>query len=143
MHLINSAAYSFTTSTAILPLRLVVGAAFILHGWPKIQNPTGWMGNDASMSAAIQALVAVAEFGGGIALVLGLLTRLASLGIAAVMVGALATYHVPSGHPFVGKPGAPSCELAAVYLACALQFLLLGGGRFALDWMIFHRRSQA
>jgi uncharacterized membrane protein YphA (DoxX/SURF4 family) len=28
---------------ALLFVRLVIGLAFILHGWPKIQNPMGWM----------------------------------------------------------------------------------------------------
>ena len=48
-------------------VRLVAGTAFVLHGWPKIQNPTGWMGPDAPVPGALQAAAAVAEFGGGVA----------------------------------------------------------------------------
>ena len=47
------------------------------------------------MPGVLQMLAALAEFGGGLLLILGLLTRLASLGIAGVMVVALATYHLP------------------------------------------------
>jgi putative oxidoreductase len=114
-----------------------MGVAFVFHGWPKIQNPMGWMGSETSVPAILQALAALAEFGGGMALVVGLPTRLASLGITGVMVVALATVHLRMGHPFVGKPGGPSFELPAVYLACALLFLLLGPGRFSLDALLF------
>jgi putative oxidoreductase len=124
-------------SVALLLLRLVMGAAFLFHGWSKIQNPLGWMGPEATMPAILQALAAVAEFGGGMALIFGLLTRFASLGITSVMVVALATVHLPMGHPFVGKPGGHSYELPAVYLACAILFLLLGPGRYSLDALLF------
>ena len=124
-------------SVGLLVLRLVMGAAFVLHGWPKIQNPWGWMGADAHMPAILQALAAVAEFGGGMGLIVGLLTRLASLGITSNMVVALATVHLPHGDSFVSKPGGQSFELPAVYLACAVLLLLLGPGRFSLDALLF------
>ena len=124
-------------SVGLLLLRLAMGVAFVFHGWPKIQNPLGWMGTEATMPAILQALAAISEFGGGMALIVGLLTRLASLGIIGVMVVALATVHLPMGHPFVGKPGGPSFELPAVYLACAVVFLLLGPGRLSLGALLF------
>ncbi len=123
-------------SAGLLLLRLVMGAAFVLHGWGKIQNPLGWMGPQATMPGILQALAAISEFGGGLALIFGLLSRLASLGITSVMVTALATVHLPMGHPFVSM-GGPSFELPAVYLACAIMFLLLGPGRFSLDALLF------
>lgn len=123
-------------STGLLLLRLVVGAAFILHGWPKIQNPMGWMPPEASVPGVLQGLAALAEFGGGIALILGLLTRLSSLGIASVMIVAIGMVHLPQGHPFVSQ-GEHSWELAAVYLACAVLFFLQGPGRFSLDALLF------
>ena len=126
-------------SVGLVVLRLVMGAAFVLHGWPKINNPLGWMGPEATMPGLLQGLAALAEFGGGMALVVGLLTRLASLGILSNMVVALAIVHLPHGDPFVGKPGGRSFEPAAVYLACAVLFLLLGPGRFSLDALLFGR----
>jgi putative oxidoreductase len=119
-----------------------MGAAFLFHGWPKIQNPFGWMGPESSMPGVLQSLAALAEFGGGLALILGLLTRLACLGIGGTMVVALVTVHLPKGDPFVGKPGSPSFEPAAVYLACALLVLLLGPGRFSLDALLFRSRRH-
>ena len=126
-------------SAGLLLLRLVVGVAFMFHGWSKIHNPLGWMGPEVTMPAILQALAAISEFGGGMALIVGLLTRLACLGISGVMVVALATVHFPMGHPFVSKMGGPSFELPAVYLACAVLFLLLGSGRFSLDALLFGR----
>ena len=126
-------------SVGILLLRLVMGVAFILHGWPKIQNPLGWMGPESPVPAIFQALAALAEFGGGMALIVGLLTRLASLGIATNMIVALGMVHLPHGDPFVSKSGGRSYELAAVYLACAVLFLLLGPGRFSLDALLFRK----
>jgi putative oxidoreductase len=126
-------------SMGLLVLRLVMGAAFLFHGWPKIQKPFGWMGPEATMPGVLQSLAALSEFGGGLALIFGLLTRLACLGICGTMLVALATVHLPHGDPFVGKPGAPSFELAAVYLACAILLLLFGAGRFSIDALLFGR----
>jgi putative oxidoreductase len=116
-----------------------MGVAFVIHGWSKIQNPLGWMGPEAAMPGILQALASLAEFGGGIGLVFGFLARIASLGIGGVMVVALATVHLPLGQPFVSKMGGPSYELPAVYLACAVLFLLSGPGRFSLDALLFGR----
>ena len=57
---------SHRASVALLLVRLVMGVAFILHGWPKIQAPLAWMGPDAPVPAALQLAAAVAEFGGGL-----------------------------------------------------------------------------
>ena len=117
---------------ALLALRLVAGPAFILHGWPKIQNATTWMGE--GMPAFLQALAAFAEFGGGIAITIGLLTQLAALGIAITMGVAIFMVHVPAGHPFVGNKENPaSWELAAVYLAIMVALMLRGAGSISLD----------
>lgn len=128
-------------SIGLLCLRLVMGTAFILHGWPKIQHPFDWMGPEASVPAIFQMLAAVAEFFGGMALIVGLLTRIASLGIMANMIVAIGMVHLPHGDPFVGKPGGHSYELAAIYLACAILFVLLGPGRYSLDGLLFRSAS--
>ena len=134
--------YHRTTGAAsfgLLALRLVMGAAFVVHGWGKIQNPFGWMG-DAPVPGLLQALAALSEFGGGILLILGLLTPLAALGILCTMIGALALVHFPSGDSFV--TGESTFELPLVYLAAALLFLFTGAGRFSLDYALFSRSTH-
>ena len=132
-------------AVGLLILRLVTGAAFVLHGWPKIQDPSGWMDRPdvaSGVPGIFQALAAIAEFGGGLALIPGLLTPLAALGIAATMVGALAMVHLPRGDPFVASSGWPSFELPVGYLANALLLLLLGPGVLSLDALLFRNKEH-
>jgi putative oxidoreductase len=117
-------------SLALLALRIVCGIAFVVHGWPKIRDPFGWMGSGSGVPAVFQALAAISEFGGGIAWILGLLTPLASLGIACTMAVAVSR-HAMRGDPFIG-----GYELAAVYFCIALVLLLGGPGRYALDRLL-------
>ena len=125
-------------SLGLLVLRLIAGTAFVLHGWGKIQNPMAWMGPEAPVPGFLQLLAAVSEFGGGIAWIFGLLTPLASFGIAATMAVAVYTHAVVMGDPFVSK-GAGAWELAALYWAIALLLIFVGPGKFSLDHAIHNR----
>ena len=131
-------------AATLLVVRVVMGVAFILHGWPKIQNPMGWMNamGGEGVPSFLQALAALAEFGGGIALLLGLLTPLAALGIGCQMLGALFMVHFPMGHPFVAATGGPSYELPLVYLALAILLLVMGPGRWSFDALLFGRTRE-
>jgi len=127
---------------ALLLMRVVVGCAFAMHGWQKIRSPAGitrWMG-DAQVPGYLQAAAASAEFGGGIAWMIGFLTPIACLAIIVTMVTALTTVHLPKGDPFVGLPGKESYELPLTYLVIGLTLLLVGPGTFSLDAIIFGRR---
>jgi putative oxidoreductase len=125
----------------LLVIRVVAGAAFMIHGWGKIQQPFGWMGPDSFAPGIFQALAALSEFGGGLALILGLLVPLASLGIASTMAVAVYFHGVMRGDPFVAAGGGPSYELAAVYLCVALVLIGVGPGRLSLDRVLFGSRS--
>lgn len=131
-------------AATLLVVRVVMGVAFILHGWPKIQNPMGWMNamGGEGVPSFLAALAALAEFGGGIALLLGLLTPLAALGIVCQMLGALFMVHFPMGHPFVAVTGGPSYELPLVYLALAILLLVMGPGRWSFDALLFGRTRE-
>ncbi|OGW34564.1 MAG: DoxX family protein [Nitrospirae bacterium GWD2_57_9] len=123
----------------LLCMRIVVGYAFILHGWGKIQSPFTWMGSESPVPTVFQALAAIAEFGGGFSLILGLLTRLGALGIDCNMMVAVFMHRFVMGDPFVNATGGRSYELAVAYLLIALLLVVVGPGRFSLDRRIFGR----
>jgi len=118
--------------SCLLLTRLVSGLAFMIHGWPKIQNPFSWLGPDAFAPGIFQALAAFAEFAGGFALIIGLLFPLASLGILITMIVAFVSHAFLWGDPFVAKSGG-SYELALVYACVSCLFIIIGPGRFSLD----------
>jgi putative oxidoreductase len=140
-HFFTVPAHSTFADVALLMLRVVAGLAFMLHGWGKIQNPFGWMGPDAWAPGVFQALAALSEFGGGLALVFGLLTPLASLGIASTMAVAFYFHAIMRADPFVAKGGGSSYELAVVYFCIAFLLIAMGPGRLSLDRAFFGPRS--
>ena len=95
-------------AVGLLLLRLAVGAAFVFHGWYKINKSgglTGWMGPDAPVPGFLQAAAALSEFAGGIGLILGLLTPVAAFFLAVTMIVAIGMVHLPAGDPFVSPKG--------------------------------------
>jgi putative oxidoreductase len=82
-------------------------------------------------------LTALVEFFGGLALVFGLLTRLAGLGLAIAMLGAIMIVHLKNG--FFGPNG---FEFPLALLASAATVALTGAGAFSLDRLISIRRGH-
>ncbi len=131
-------------SIALLLLRLIVGTAFVFHGWGKIQTPFSWMPPQAPVQipAFFQFLAAISEFGGGIAWILGLLTPIASMGIGCTMTIAVYMHLIVRHDPFVNPTGGMSYEPALVYWGIAFLILVLGPGKFSLDNKIFGERTE-
>ena len=129
---------STSVDLVLLVIRFVVGLAFMIHGWGKIQTPFSWMPLGAPVPGALQALAALSEFGGGLALILGLLTRLGTLGLAITMLVATSMHAFKLHDPFVNTTGqGGSYELAFVYFVIALFFVVNGPGRFSIDSKLF------
>jgi len=124
----------YPASAGLLVVRVICGAAMMTHGWPKIQNPMGWMG--PGMPGFLQALAAVSEFGGGLAWIIGLLVPLASFGLVSTM-GVAAYTHYSKGDPWPGK-----LELPLAYFSIAFLMMLSGAGRFSLDALVFGRNAD-
>ena len=128
-------------SAGLFVMRLVAGIALILHGWPKIgRGMTSWMRDDSGVPGWLQFLAVFSEVGGGAALILGLLTPIASFGVLCTMAYATFT-HIQRGDPFVGSGG--SYEKAAMLLTVAVLMISAGPGKFSLDYLFFGRRREA
>jgi putative oxidoreductase len=126
--------------TALTVLRVVLGITFIMHGGQKlfVYGLDGVAGSFAQMgipaAGLMGPLVAFVEFFGGIAIVLGLLTRLAALGIGATMVVAILTVHLKAGF---FNPG--GVEFPLSLLGTAITLAITGAGAFSLDALLAKR----
>jgi putative oxidoreductase len=120
---------------ALLVMRLALGAIFIAHGSQKVFGGIGkfeGMLSGMGIPWYMAYVVAAAEFGGGILVLAGFLTRLGALGIFCDMAVAIAKVHLKNG---LRGPNGYEFPLACAALAFALIFL--GAGPISLDWAIW------
>lgn len=128
---------------ALLIARLALGTIFIAHGGqklfvfglPGVAGSFGQMG--IPMANVVGPMVAFVEFAGGIAIILGLLTRLAALGIAMTMFGAIWFVHLANGF-FLPR----GVEFPVALLGLALALVSAGAGAFSIDSMLSRRRHH-
>ncbi len=132
------------TTTALTALRLVLGFLFAAHGWQKFNEWTiaGTQASFAKMgvpAADVMApAIAVLELAGGIALFLGILTRVVAGLLVLDMLGALFLVHAPAGI-FAANGG---YELVLLLAAASFALALTGAGRFSVDRALFARRTS-
>lgn len=127
---------------ASLILRIPVGLILAAHGAQKLFGWFGgyglegtgeWMASIGLEPGYLMALLAgSAEFFGGLALVLGLLTRPAALVSALTMLVAIFSVHISNGL-FMSNNG---YEYALTLFAVTVALTLQGGGRFSLDGLL-------
>jgi putative oxidoreductase len=134
-----------TTSNdvALTTLRLVLGIVFFAHGAQKM---LGWFGGfgfhgtmgffeHMGMPAPVAFLIICTEFFGGLGLIVGLLTRIAALGIGVEMIGAIFMVHLPNGFfmNWMGTQKGEGFEYHLLAIAIAAALLLRGAGAFSVD----------
>jgi putative oxidoreductase len=125
-------------------LRVVIGFAFLMHGWQKlfqfglagVTAAFGQMG--APLPELTAPLVAVLEFAGGVALLVGLGTRWVAALLAIDMIAAILIAHLP--HGFFPPQG---FEIPLLLLGGVVALALAGPGAFALDRLITRSRQHA
>ena len=138
----RSTNFSRRVDTGLLILRIVIGIIFLVHGGQKLfvfgfAGVTGAFGQmGIPMPAVTGPLTAIVEFLAGGALVIGLLTRLAALGLAIDMLGAILMVHLKGG--FFMPNG---YEFALTLLAANVAIAIAGAGYYSIDRIIAERRA--
>jgi putative oxidoreductase len=135
-----------TDASAIqLILRLTLAIVMFPHG---AQKALGWFGGygfkgtmgyfGQKFPTPLGFLAIMAEFLGSIGLAIGLLTRVAALGIACVMVVAVLTTHTPHGFfmNWTGNQKGEGFEFHLLVLGIALALILGGGGVWSVDRLL-------
>lgn len=129
-----------------LILRIALAVVMFPHG---AQKTLGWFGGHgfrgtmklltSSGIPAIFALLAIAaEFLGSLGLAVGLLTRVAALGIACVMLVSILTVHWPHGFfmNWYGNQKGEGFEYHLLVLGIAITLIIVGAGAWSLDGVL-------
>ena len=129
-------------SWGVTILRVVVGIVFLAHGGQKlfiwgvasVAAIFAQVGIPAPMLTAV--VVAMVEFLGGLALMLGLFTRWAAIPLAITMAGAIVTVHAKGG--FFLPDG---FEFVLTLLAANVALAFLGSGALSVDGFLQKRKA--
>jgi putative oxidoreductase len=134
---------STSHDVALTMLRLVLGVVFFAHGAQKMLGWFGGYGFHGTMGffehmglpAPVAFLVICTEFFGGLGLIVGLLTRIAALGIGIEMIVAIFMVHLSNGFfmNWMGTQKGEGYEYHLLVIAMAAALLLRGAGAFSVD----------
>jgi putative oxidoreductase len=124
-------------------LRLTLGVILFAHG---AQKALGWFGGygfagtvaafaQVGMPTPLALFVILTEFLGSLALIFGILARVASAAIAVLMVGAIATVHAHAGFfmNWSGQQRGEGFEYHLLVIALAAAILIRGAGPLSVD----------
>jgi putative oxidoreductase len=125
-----------------LILRVVLGITFFIHGLVKfqggIENTVGWFAS-IGLPGVLAYVVAIVELVGGIALIIGLGSKIVSAILALLMAGATLKVKLAGG--FLGTGQGAGYELDLALLAMALFIAINGSKMFAVDQIIFKQKE--
>ena len=138
---------------APIPLRLIVGLGFMQHGIAKLsRGPDAFVTILSALGVPAPHLTAwltiLVELLGGLAVLLGAFVALATLPMAALLLVATFTVHLPYGFnsikliavtPAGAQFGPVGYECNLLYLACLAALVLGGPGLLAIDGLIKRR----
>jgi len=118
-------------------LRIVSAYMFMLHGTQKLLGFPAGRGPVELMSLA--GVAGMLELVGGLLLLIGLFTRPVAFLLSGEMAFAYFISHAPRGNPLM--PITNGGDLAVEWCFVFLFLAVVGGGQWALDAVIRHRRS--
>ncbi|NYE04071.1 putative membrane protein YphA (DoxX/SURF4 family) [Bacillus niacini] len=126
-----------------LILRVVLGVTFFIHGLVKfqggIENIVGWF-DSIGLPGALAYGVAVLEMVGGLALIIGLGSRIVSALLVLLMLGAIVKGKLAVG--FLGNGQGAGWELDLALLAMSLFIAINDSKMFALDKVFFKGQNN-
>lgn len=140
-------------NSAALIARVMLGVVMFPHGAQKMLGWFGGYGFSGTMNyftgtmhipAVFAFLAILAEFAGALGLIVGLGSRVAAFGIAAVMAVAILTVHAANGFfmNWYGNQKGEGFEYHLLALALALIVLIYGGGKASVDAVIARKLGQ-
>jgi Predicted membrane protein len=135
-------------SVALFLLRVILGVVFFAHGAQKVfgwfggyglSGTVGYFKDVVHVPALLAYLGPFVEFVGGIALLFGVFTKAAALGIFIMMLVATLKVHLPMGFFLSGKGDGKGqgYEFALTLAIISLVLILLGGGLYSIDNLIY------
>ncbi len=133
-----------------IPLRLIVGYGFVAHGYAKLaKGPDRFFAILQALSVPLPHVMGwatiVTEILGGLAVLAGFFVIWASLPMAAVLLVAMFTVHLPYGFSSIKlmavtgagpQFGPPGYEVSLLYLACLVALVMGGSGPFSVDSLL-------
>jgi putative oxidoreductase len=141
-----------------MPLRIMLGIAFMYHGAPKLFSAAqhaGFQGMLAQLGVPLPALmswiVGIVEFFGGIALIVGAATWLVTLLLSIDMLVAMFLVHLPHGFGYIQITGMtdkgpvfglPGAEVNLLYLAALVALFIGGAGPLSVDERVMKPESK-
>jgi len=126
--------FGLQTGIASLVLRLALGGIFIIHGYPKLKDlgkQTGQWMKSIGFPAGMGLFAGIAEFFGGIAVVLGILTPVIAALFVLWTIGLVWVSIAKIKKKFAG-----GYELDLLLFAMSLILLAFGAGIFSVDHLI-------
>lgn len=140
---------------AFVPIRLIVGYGFVVHGAAKLHRGPEAFGTllqqiGVPLPTTTAWVVTLAEAFGGIAIVAGAFVALASIPLIATMLVAMFALHVQHGFSSVNTIGLsasgplygpPGYEINLLYIAGLVALVIGGAGPLSLDGWLSRRRS--
>jgi len=141
---------------SVLPLRLIVGYGFMEHGYAKLARGPEYFAAilqaigvpDPHLMSWVTILV---ELIGGLAVLIGAFIPLVSIPMAAILLVATITVHLPNGFSSIkllavtaagAQFGQPGYETDLLYLVCLANLFIQGSGPFSVERLLSNSRLE-